>query len=676
MPRRAATVLVYFLALLAALATSCVPGPQPGIPQPQPSPATEVAVVASTPAVAVDPAGEPSEEAFDEPPVEDGAPGPIPVTRADPVRGRWNAPVTLVVFSDLECPFCKRVHGTINQLRGIYGPDKLRVVWKNNPLPFHKNARPAAEAAMAAFAYQGPAAFWAFHDAIFDSPDRLSPELEESALRKAGVDPMGLHRLLESGAAQRKVDADIELGKQLGVTGTPASFINGVFLSGSQPVEKFQEIIDAQLEAARGLRDAGVPPSRVYASLAQKNYEARPKQAATPASAKPDPDDTIVHRVPIGDSPVKGKATALVTLVMFSEYQCPFCSRVEPTIDQLVTKYGDDLRVVWKHNPLPFHPRAEPAAQLAIEARAQKGDAIFWKITDELFANQKNLDDAALEAIAAGLKLNVAAVKKAIETHKHKLKIEVDQDLADDLEARGTPSFFINGRRLVGAQPIDRFEKIIDEEIARAKELVAKGTARAKVYDAIQKSAVGPTPPTKVSVPAPGKGQPAKGAAGGKVVIQVFGDFQCPFCARAAKTVDEVVAAFPGKVKVVWRNLPLTFHAEAQLAAEAALEARAQQGDVGFWKMHDLLYQDTTTQNLDRAALERHARSLGLDMAKFTAALDTRAHQAAVEADKKIAEAAKISATPTFVINGYMLSGAQPLSKFKKAVKLALSEVK
>ena len=631
---------------------------------------SEVAV-GSTPAFAVDPTQPP--EDFDEPTVDDGDPGPVPVTRADPVRGRWDAPVTLVVFSDLECPFCKRLHGTINELRRVYGPDKLRVVWKNNPLVFHKNARPAAESAMAVFAHHGPAAFWAFHDAIFDSTDRLSPELEERALRQAGVNPIGLPRLLESGAAQRKVDADMKLGKDIGVKGTPASFINGVFLSGAQPVEKFKEIIDEQLAAAEELRRAGVPRHRVYAALAEKNFEEPRPDTARPS---PPPDDTTVYRVPVGDSPVRGKATALLTLVIFSDLQCPFCSRVEPTVDQLVRQYGDDLRVVWKNNPLPFHPRAEPAAQLALEARAQTGDAVFWKAVDELFANQRNLDDATLESIAAGLKLNVPAAKRAIETHKYRAKIEADQELAEDLDASGTPHFFINGRRLVGAQPIDKFQKLIDEELAKAKELVAKGTPRAKVYDAIQKGAVGPTPPKKVSVPAPGKGNPGKGAAGGKVVVQMFSDFQCPFCARVKPTMDELIAAFPGKVRVVWRNNPLPFHAEAQLAAEAAMEAFAQQGEAGFWKMHELLFKDTSKQNLDRAALERHAASIGLDMAKFTAALDSGAHRAAVEADKKAAETAGITGTPGFVINGYFVSGAQPLAKFKRVVNLALREVK
>ena len=665
MPRRPATFLVAWLTLLVAFVAAC--GPATPLPEPR---AGEPVRAIATPGASTRVAGPGS--GGEEPESDGGDPGPIPVTRADPARGGRAAPVTLVLFSDFECPFCKRVHGTIRQLERQYSPAQLRVVWKNNPLPFHKGARPTAEAAMAVFAAHGPDAFWAFHDAIFDTEDRLTPDLAEQALRRAGVSPRSLERLLESGAAARKVDEDLELGKRIGVTGTPAAFINGVSLSGAQPLERFTEIIDADLEAARAARGAGTPAGRVYAELTRKNFEA-PKPR-TPAAEEP--VDMAVHRVPVGDSPVRGKATALVTMVVFSDFQCPFCARAAPTVDQLARDYGDDLRVVWKDQPLSFHKRAEPAAELAREARAQKGDAAFWRAHDLLFAGQRDLEDPALEGIAASLQLDVVAAKRAVASRKHAAKIAADQELAHDVKASGTPHFFINGRRLVGAQPLEKFKQIIDEELVKAKDLVAKGTPRLKVYEAILSQAAPLAALPTVTVPAPGKANPRRGAAAGKVVVQVFSDFQCPFCARSQKTVDELVAAFPGAIQVVWRNLPLPFHNEAQLAAEAALEVHAQQGDAGFWKMHDLLFKDPSSQNLDRAGLERHAASLGLDLAKFRAALDAGTHRAAVDADKKIAEAAGINGTPTFVINGILVIGAQPLATFKKAVKQALGAKK
>ncbi|WP_437529979.1 thioredoxin domain-containing protein [Sorangium sp. So ce726] len=662
MSRRAIAAVAWLLLLFALACSSALPPPPPGASQAKSSGAP-----ARQPGPAADPGATLDEEVM----VADGDPGPVPVTRADPARGGRLAPVTIVVFSDFECPFCKHLGRTLRQLEQRYGAERLRVVWKNFPLAFHKQARPTAEAAMAVFAHAGPKAFWAFHDAIFTADERLSPEVEAAALRGAGVTPGQIQQLVQQSGAAKKVDADMALAGRLGVNGTPASFINGVLLVGAQPAERFAEIIDAQLAAAQALRAEGTPPEKIYAELAKKNFA---PPAEEPDDAEEEGDGGVVHLVPVGDSPVRGAETALVTMVLFSDYQCPFCRRVTPTVEKLRAQYGDKLRVVWKDHPLPFHPRAEPAAELAREARAQKGNDAFWQANDRLLAGEAGLDDAALEAVAADLRLNVNAVKRAVASHKHAAKIEADVDLADDLGAQGTPHFFINGRSLVGAQPIEKFQAIIDEEIAKAEAMVVAGTPRAKVYEAIQKQAVPPAPPPKVSVPPAPKGHPSKGAAAGKVVIQVFSDFQCPFCARAAATMDELIKAFPGKVRVVYRHLPLPFHPEAQLAAEAAMEALAQKGPAGFWKMHDLLFKANDASNLDRAALEQHAASLGLDAARFAKALDEHTHRAAVEADAQAARSAGITGTPGFVINGYLVSGAQPLAKFKKVVRRALSE--
>ncbi|XXT19657.1 thioredoxin domain-containing protein [Sorangium sp. So ce429] len=659
---RRAIAAVAWLTLLFALACSAALPPPPPDASQAPGPGGAPPGPGAAP-------GAPLDDIM----VAEGDPGPVPVTRADPARGSRLAPVTIVVFSDFECPFCKSLGGTLRQLEQRYGPEQLRVVWKNFPLAFHRQARPTAEAAMAVFAHAGPSAFWTFHDTLFEADERLSPALEAVALRRAGVTPAQLKQLVQQSGAARKVDADMALAARLGVDGTPAAFINGVLLVGAQPAERFAEIIDAQLASARALRAEGTPPEQIYASLAKKNF-------APPAEEPEDDEEAeaskVVHLVPVGDSPVRGKDTALVTMVLFSDYQCPFCRRVTPTVDKLAAQYGDKLRVVWKDHPLPFHPRAEPAAELAREARAQKGEAAFWQANGRLLAGEAALDDAALEAVAADLQLNVAAAKRAIASRKHAAKIEADVELADDLGAAGTPHFFINGRMLVGAQPIEKFQAIIEEEIAKAEAMVVAGTPRAGVYEAIQKQAVPPAPPPRVSVPPPSKEHPGKGAAAGKVVIQMFSDFQCPYCARGAATMDEVLKAFPGKVRVVFRHLPLPFHPDAQLAAEAAMEAMAQQGPAGFWKMHDRLFKDHSTSNLDRAALEQHAAGIGLNAARFARALDERTHRAAVEADMQIARSAGITGTPGFVINGYLISGAQPLAKFKKVVRRALGEAR
>ncbi len=601
--------------------------------------------------------------------------GPVPVTAADPSWGNANAPVTLVEFSDFQCPFCSRMNVTLDRLRQAYGPTKLRIVWKNNPLPFHKDARPAAETAMALYEKGGPSWFWQYHDALFRAQTTLS-EAVVSATQFTGLTPTQVSALVARGTAARKVDDDLALGKQTGVTGTPASFINGVFLSGAQPFEKFSAIIDEQLVAAGALLAQGVPANRVYARLTAENKVKAPP-SPSPSRAPAD-DDTSIWRVPVGTSPVRGNAAAPVTMIMFSDYQCPFCVRAADTVEKIMIEYGDKLRVVFKHNPLPFHPRAEPAAELTLEARAQKGDAGFWKVNDLLWARNGKLDDHDLDAVAVAAGLNVALTAKAIKTHKYQDPIEQDQDLADEVQASGTPHFFINGQRLVGAQPLEKFREVIDAQLALAKTAIAKGTPAAKVYEALQKDAKAAPPPEKKIVAAPSKDSPSRGPVNARVTVQIFADFQCPFCKRVNPTLTELEAAFPGKIRFVWRNLPLPMHANAPLAAEAAREAFAQKGSAGFWKMHDLMFENLgqDPDALERPAIDRYAASMGLDPRKLADALATRAHKAFVDAEVATANAAGIRGTPAFLVNDYFLSGAQPLGKFKKLVALALKEAK
>src|SRR5262249_11774172 len=155
-------------------------------------------------------------------------------------------------------------------------------------------------------------------------------------------------------------------------------------------------------------------------------------------------------------------------------------------------------------------PRAEPAAELAFEARAQRGDTGFWEASDALFADQDRLEDADLAALAKRLGLNANAMN-AVAKHKHKDVIERDQDLADDFAATSTPQFFINGRRIIGSQPLDKFKSIIEEEIAKAEAMVKAGTKPEKVYEAILATAKAPDTPPKITVHLPRRDAPSLG---------------------------------------------------------------------------------------------------------------------------------------------------------------------
>ena len=599
----------------------------------------------------------------------------VPVTTKDPMWGKAGAPVTIVEISDFECPFCSRVGPTLKQVKDTYGPDKVRIVWKHQPLPFHKNARPAHEASATVMGLAGSDAFWKFHDLAFANQKDLTPENFEKWAVASGVDLAKFKEAYASKKFASKVDDDMKVAKSVGANGTPAFRINGVTVSGAQPFDKFKEVIDAQLEEAKKLVASGTKPMDVYVQLTNKNQAAQPSQdSPSKKQADPEEEDKSVWKVPVlPDDPVKGPKDALVTIIEFSEYQCPFCKRVGDTLDKVTETYKDDVRIVWKDNTLPFHPRAKPAAILARHAYKTKGDKGFWEAHDALFESQPKLEDADLEAVAGKIGLPWDAVKAAIDSNKYVEKLDQSMEIANDFQARGTPHFFINGVRLSGAQPFEKFKASIDEQLAKAKALVAKGVPRSKIYEEVTKDGKEPPPPEKKEVAAPDASSPFKGGANAKVTIQVFSEFQCPFCKKVKPTLDELEKEYGNKIKVVWRNLPLPFHSDAPLASEAAQEAFAQKGNAGFWKYHDKLFEGQE-QGLKRERLEAVAQEVGLDMEKFKAALDSHKHKAKVDADAKIGNDAGINGTPGFVINGYFLSGAQPAPAFKKIINRALRE--
>jgi protein-disulfide isomerase len=160
-----------------------------------------------------------------------------------PSRGPANAKVEVIEFSDFQCPYCLRAHPVVAQVLQAYG-DKIRFVYRNYPLPSHPDARPAAEAGACA-AEQGK--FWEYHDRLFDHQDQLSnSDLKQHAVA-LGLNAGQFAACLDTRKYQKDVDADIAAGNEVGVTGTPAFFINGRPLDGAQPFDTFKQVIDEEL---------------------------------------------------------------------------------------------------------------------------------------------------------------------------------------------------------------------------------------------------------------------------------------------------------------------------------------------------------------------------------------------------------------------------------------------
>lgn len=169
-------------------------------------------------------------------------------------------------------------------------------------------------------------------------------------------------------------------------------------------------------------------------------------------------------KVEIGSSPVKGPDTAKITIIEFSDFQCPFCSKADETIKEVVAAYPDNVKLVFKNLPLPFHNEAEPAAVAALAAGEQ---GKFWEMHDKLFSNQEGLGTATYLAYAKELGLDVDKFTKDLTNERLKKQVKDDAELAGTLGVRGTPGFFVNGVQVRGARPFPYFKQIIDRLLAK-----------------------------------------------------------------------------------------------------------------------------------------------------------------------------------------------------------------
>ncbi len=597
-----------------------------------------------------------------------GAPGggdqtvfKVPID-GSPTKGPNDALITLVEFSDYQCPFCSRGHNTVTEMEKAY-EGKIRVVMKQNPLSFHPQAKPAALAAMAA-GEQGK--YWEFHSKLFADQQALNPDTYEKYAKELGLNMDKWKADMQSPKFNDIINRDQALAGQLGASGTPCFFINGRKLSGAQPAPAFKALIDEELGKAQALVSAGTRPENVYAAVLEKGVANAP--APAPAAAPSAPAPAAIRKIDVpADSPAKGAKAPKVTIVLWSDFQCPFCSRVVPTMKQIEDTYGKDVKMVFRHQPLPFHDKAKIAAEASMAANEQ---GKFWPFHDKMFANQGALDRQSLEKYASEVGLDMGKFKSALDTNKFAARVEADSAAGNAVGANGTPTFFINGREFVGAQPFEAFKAIIDDEIAKANKLIAAGTKPEDVYAKLQLEAGKAAPAAPEAAPAPAAvanveltGAPVKGPKNAPVTIAIFSDFQCPFCSRVVPTIHDLEKQYGNKLKIAFKHQPLPFHNNARIAAAASMAAN-EQGK--FWEMHDKMFANQGA--LDRQNLERYAQDLGLDMGKFKAALDSNKYDAQITKDSNEGSAIGANGTPTFFINGRQLVGAQPIDQFKAII--------
>lgn len=400
-----------------------------------------------------------------------------------PMRGPANALVTIVEFSDFGCAYCGRAQATLAELERLY-PAELRLVHRHNPLDPEEGTL-AAEASLAAGA-QG--LFWPMHDRIFAAGGVVTrTELEGFAL-ELGLDLARFRRDLDARRFLQAVQRDAALATRLGIRSTPMFFVNGRPIKGALPLGVFTRVIEEEIVRARTLLGRGIASQDLYGALVadgRPGAEAGTSQDTGHERVELDP--ARLYRVGLGlPGHTAGPDDALVTIVTFSDFECPYCARLVPVLEA-VRAHHPEVRIVFRHMPLPFHPRAELAAEAAVAASVQ---GKFWAMHDRIFAQKDKLERADLERHARAIGLDMDEFRRALDERRYREAVASESASGTALGVRGTPTLFINGTPLGGAPSYDHLQIVyLEPKLAEARALVASGIAPSDLYATIMRMA-------------------------------------------------------------------------------------------------------------------------------------------------------------------------------------------
>jgi protein-disulfide isomerase len=275
-------------------------------------------------------------------------------------------------------------------------------------------------------------------------------QLLENSLEQAVQD-----RLLEAEAASRKVAKDQLLAEIKPAVVTDAD-VDAFYEQNKAQIPRPKDQVASQIKTYLEQQGQQKARSEYFKTLQAKykvDYKLEPIRVEVAATG-----------------PAKGPANAPVTIVEFSDFQCPFCSRLTPTLAEVEKKYGDKIRLVFRQYPLPFHQNAQKAAEASLCA-ADQGK--FWELHDAMFGNQGELGVDQLKAKAASLGLNADKFNKCLDSGEKAAAIQADVKAGSAAGVSGTPAMFINGRFINGAVPIDQITTVIDDELRRAGQKTA-----------------------------------------------------------------------------------------------------------------------------------------------------------------------------------------------------------
>lgn len=248
--------------------------------------------------------------------------------------------------------------------------------------------------------------------------------------------------------------------KSLFSTFITTSLVSSAFLSSTNlyadiKPEEFNKAMDEYLKKDENIEKVSMAIQTHFS----KKREQEAKEAGKAEEKRMEEQFKNPVKIDVGDSPFKGPKNAKVTIVEFSDFQCPYCSRGKAIMEEVLEAYPKDVKVVFKHLPLDFHPQAMPASKATVAAGKQ---GKFWEMHDKIFDNQSKLSDTYYAEAAKELGLNVDKFNKDFADPKTEEAVKKDLELAKSLGVQGTPNFYINGVNLRGAYPLPEFKKIID----------------------------------------------------------------------------------------------------------------------------------------------------------------------------------------------------------------------
>ena len=287
--------------------------------------------------------------------------------------------------------------------------------------------------------------------------DIFEKEMEIYELKMGKIKSMVLERLINNHPKKAKLTNDEFLDKEIvSKISISKSDIDAFVKERKIPAQHLNEQMNARIKKFL---------------TAEKKKDAIENWISAQTSSKPVEVYLTKPNRPVFDvktegAPWAGGADAKVTVVEFSDFQCPFCAKGATLVTDLKKKYGKKIKVVFKNFPLPFHNHAQAAAEASM-CVFEQDQAKFWKMHDQMFADQTKLAKADLVKTAKGLGMDMAKFNNCLDKNQYAARVKQDMEDGKAAGVKSTPTFFVNGKVINGAQDIEVFSELIDEELAR-----------------------------------------------------------------------------------------------------------------------------------------------------------------------------------------------------------------